>query len=331
MNVLVTGATGFVGGHLIPRLIDEGHMVTCLVRDFKRADALKEKYPVKTVIGDVTIPKSISGISVGIQYVIHLAAIGHTSFVTEESYRKFVGVNEGGTQNLVKEFSRSAELKKFIHFSSTAAMGPIGTTVQNEESKPNPVTPYQKSKNRSEQVITEAYERNHFPGIILRPCMIYGPGGYGEFYKFCRLMKKGVFPKVGLGANLTPLVYVEDVISVTLQALKKGEVGNTYIVASEQSIAMDDLHRYITDAIGTKAPYFFVPVPIALVGAKIIEKTSQILGKEPIVTYRNIKSTVTDRVFDVSKIKREFGYRQSTDFERGIQETIQWYRNENMI
>ena len=330
-TVLVTGATGFVGNHLIARLIKDGYTVRCLVRDKEKAEELKQRYSVELVYGDVTDRQSLKGISKGVSYVFHLAAVGHVSAISEESYRLFTGTNEGGTMNMIKEFRNSDSLRKFVHFSSTAAMGPIGLPVLNECSRPNPVTPYQKSKYRSEKIVLAAAERIGFPAVIVRPCMIYGPGGTGEFYKFCRLMKKGFFPKVGLGENLTPLVYVEDVVSGAVLAALNGKSKEAYILASEKSIPMDEMRNLIMKSIGTKAPYLFVPSPVALLGAKLLEWACSICGKEPIATYRNIKSTVTDRTFDITKAQTELDYRVKKNFEEGIAETIQWYKTQGLI
>lgn len=331
MNVLVTGSTGFVGTYLIPALIKKGYCVTCLVRDEIKGEQIKKKHNVKIIQGDVTKPKTLEGISEGIDYVIHLAAMGHVSAVTEEAYRMFVDVNEGGTKNLINEFHHSKQLKKFIHFSSTAAMGPAMFPILDENTDPNPKTPYQKSKYRSELIISDAFKAFSFPGLILRPCMIYGPGGYGEFHKFCRLMKKGVFPKVGLKKNLTPLVYVEDVVSAAILALEHGSIGEVYLVASETSISMDKLHQLIMKNIGVNAPYIFVPSCVALIGAKICEVLFPILGKEPIVTSMNIRSTIVDRTFCIKKAKKELGYVPKYSFEKGISQTIKWYKTQGRI
>lgn len=331
MNVLVTGGTGFVGGHLVPKLIDKGYNVKCLVRDERKGQFLKNKYNVEIVIGDVTKPETLMGLSDGIEYVVHMAAMGHVNAVTEESFKLFTGINEGGTKNLVEEFSKSDTLKRFVHFSSTAAMGPIGIPILNEESIPNPITPYQKSKNRSEAIVIDAYNNSEFPGVIVRPCMIYGVGGYGEFYKFCNLMKKGVFPKVGFGKNLTPLVHVEDVVQGAILAMEKGKNGQKYILASDTSIEMDEMHRLIMKSIGKKSPYIFVPAWMALSGARFVEWFSPKIGKEPIATYNNIKSTVIDRTFDISKAKKELGYSVKIPFEKGIDETIKWYKKQGRL
>ena len=331
MKVLITGATGFVGGHLVPALIECGYQVKCLVRNEDKARRLKAQFNVETIIGDVTDANSLRGISENIDYVIHLAAMGHVSAVSKDAYNQFIEINEGGTKNLINEFRYSKTLKKFVHFSSTAAMGPIGLLILDEESVPNPVTPYQKSKQRSEQIIFDAFSEFAFPGVVVRPCMIYGAGGYGEFYKFCKLMKKGVFPKVGLGKNLTPLVHVDDVIKGAILAMEKGRDGQVYILASDTSIEMDELHRLIMKNIGKWTPYIFVPTPIAYGVSKIIELISVALGKEPVVTYRNIKSTVVDRTFDVSKAKMELGYKVNVSFSDGIFETINWFKEQSKL
>lgn len=96
MNVLLTGATGFIGSNLLPKLLRHNYNVTCLVRDTKKGERLQSKYDVNIRIGDVTQPKSLVGISKGINYVINLAAMGHVNAITDESYKLFTGINEGG-------------------------------------------------------------------------------------------------------------------------------------------------------------------------------------------------------------------------------------------
>lgn len=330
MRVFVTGATGFVGGHLAPALLSRGYEVTCLARSQEKADRLKVKWPgVDAVIGDITDAESLKQIAPeDYDYVIHLAAMGHVASTSEEDYIKFTSINEGGTKNLIEVFRRNPYLKRFVHISSSAAMGfNPSIPVLNEETPPNPVTPYQKSKRNSEMISIQA-GKDGVPTVIVRPCMIYGPGGYGEFYKFASLMSKGLFPKVGLGKNLTPLVHVEDVVSGLICAMEKGRPGEIYIIASETSIEMDQLRRCIVKSLGVKKPYIYVPGWMALAGAKVLEKLCAALKKEPIVSSQNIRSTIADRTFDITKAKNELGYSPRVSFEAGIQETIDWYRQQ---
>ena len=331
LRIFITGATGFVGSNLLPELTPK-YKVTCLVRNREKGEALKKCFTLDYVIGDITDSESLKSINPEeYDVVIHLAAMGHVSATSEEAFNLFTGINEGGTKNLIEVFSQNKNLRSFIHFSSTAAMGPIEIPILNEESKPNPVTPYQKSKLRSEEYSIGMFKQIGFPTIVIRPCMIYGIGGYGEFHKFCRLMKKGVFPKVGLGKNLTPLVHVKDVVQGTMKAIEYGKPGEVYLITSADSIPMDTMHKYIMKAIGKKGFYPFVPAWVAYAGAKFIEFISGILKKEPIVTYRNIRSTVVDRTFDISKARRELHYEPKIDFESGIKETVDWYKSNNRL
>jgi nucleoside-diphosphate-sugar epimerase len=331
MVVLITGATGFIGGHLVPRLLGKGLEVHCLVRSLEKAECLPFKDDVRFIVGDITDPASLRNLDKDFDYVIHLAAMGHVSASSEASYKQFVKINEQGTKNLIDALRGSFTLKRFIHFSSTAAMGPIGLPVLSEADLPNPVTPYQKSKYRSEQMSMGAYEQNGFPTVIIRPCMVYGPGGKGEFLKFCRLMKAGVFPKVGLGQNLTPIVHVKDVVEATVLSLFNGQPGNVYIIASEQSYPMDDIRKYVMKALNIRRPYIYVPLWAALLSVGLLEGVFQLLGKPPVATRQNLRSTTTNRTFDISKAKKELHYEPRMYLEEGICDTVDWFKKSNLL
>lgn len=332
MKVLVTGGTGFIGTHLVRELIKEGHETAVLVKSKEKGEGLKQRLPVTVIYGDVTKMEEMDRLDEeAYDVVFHLAAVGHVSAASEESYEWFRKINEAGTENLISAFKKSQRLKKFIHFSSTAAMGFLEKSVLNELSVPNPLTPYQKSKFRSEQLPIKAWKESGFPAFVLRPCMVYGPGGYGEFYKFCRLMKKGLFPRVGRKRNLTPLVYVGDVVTASIRSMDAGKPGETYIIASKTSIEMDDLHGLIMKEIGSKSPYLYIPSRLALLGAGGLEAIAGALKKEPVVTRQNIRSTITDRTFDIQKIQKELGFAPQMSFEEGIHNTILWYKEQGRI
>lgn len=331
MKILMTGATGFIGNHLLEKLLEENHNVTCLVRNRNKGDLLVEKYKVNYIVGDIVKVETLCRLEKNYEVIYHLAAFGHVSAASDQAYQKFILTNEEGTKNLIEYFKDSKTLKRFIHFSSTAAMGYVKKSFLDEKAPTNPLTPYQISKNRSEILSLKAHEDFQFPSIIIRPCMVYGVGGYGEFYKFCKLMKKGFFPKVGFGKNLTPLVNVNDVVQAAVNALDSGRIGEIYIIASDTSISMDDLHAIVMKNIAEKGKYFFVPKWVALLGAKFLEVMFLIIGKEPIVTYRNMVSTITDRTFIIEKAKKDLNYIPQISFERGIEEVIQWYKKEGKI
>ncbi len=328
MRVLVTGGTGFIGQYLVRQLLQEGYSVRCLVRDKAQAEALfiPTRY-LEFIPGDLTKPETLVSIADGVDHVFHLAAMGHVSAVSQQAFQQFVAVNVEGTASLMRECGR-AGVGRFIHFSSTAAMGLIKKSIVDETDPPQPRTPYQKSKYESEIVALSLGKDFGVPTLVLRPCMVYGIGGTGEFFKMCRLMRQGIFPKVGSGRNLTPLVHVRDLVQAAMRTIHRGKAGQVYIIASERSLAMDELRKMVMTAWGARACYPYVPVWLMYCAASGFELLGRMAGKAPLATRQNIASTVWDREFSISKAANDLGYAQSVDFEAGINETVAWYKTQ---
>jgi farnesol dehydrogenase len=137
-------------------------------------------------------------------------------------------------------------------------------------------------------------------------------------------MRRGLFPRVGLGANLTPLVHVRDVVQAALRAGERGRPGEVYLVASARSFALAELRRHILRALGVRRPYWYVPTPAMYLGAWCLERLAARRGRAPVVTVRNIANTVYDRVFSIDKARRELGYEPAVDVAEGIAETVKW-------
>jgi nucleoside-diphosphate-sugar epimerase len=328
-KVFVTGGTGFIGSHLVKRLKQDGYQCRCLVREKSHSDFIRE-LGVDFVYGDILDRDSLKGRLEDIDIVFHLAAMGHVSAASKEAYMKFRQVNVNGSINLLEE-AHECQVKKFIHFSSTAAMGLIKTHVIDETTKCQPNTPYQKSKYESELAVLEFYKKYQLPVVIIRPSMVYGTGGKGEFLKWCRLMKKGFWPRIGKGKNLTPLVHVDDVVQATILIGQRGKSGDIYLVTSENSFELDMIRRNVMEALGIKKYYPYVPAYTAKAAAWSLESMAKIFNMTPIVTYRNINSIVTGRVFDISKAKNDTGYQPQVPLQQGIQETVNWYIKNNYL
>ena len=326
MNILVTGGTGFIGRHLVKELISIGSSCRLLIRPTSDTSRLNGIEGIELWKGDLTQPQTLAGIAEGVDYVFHLAAEGHVSAMSEEAFNKFTRVNVDGTKNLLTE-CRGHKLNKFVHFSSTAAMGLIKKKIVNESDTPSPVTPYQKSKLKSEQVALQLNKDFGIPTVVVRPCMIYGINGKGEFYKICQLMRKGMFPRVGLGRNLTPLIHVKDVVQGAVKAAENGIPGEVYLLSSDHSIDLNEMRYFIMEAWGTKSIYPYVPVRFMFFVAWCFELLAKLNGKAPIVNSQNVASTVWDRQFSIEKAKRELGYSPSINFREGILETVNWFKN----
>jgi farnesol dehydrogenase len=136
------------------------------------------------------------------------------------------------------------------------------------------------------------------------------------------LMRRGLFPKLGRGRNLTPLVHVSDVVQGAIKAARKGRPGEVYLLTSAQSIELDKMRELVMAAWGKPAIYPYMPVWAMTAAACVFELWAGLRGTTPIATRRNIASTAWDREFSIDKARRELGYEPAVSFEEGIAEAV---------
>jgi nucleoside-diphosphate-sugar epimerase len=327
MKILVTGGTGFIGGYFVPMLLGQGHQVKLIVRNEEKARKLfgdKCEY----FVGDVSDKDSIKGCCEDVDVVFHLVAKSGNELPTKENFEIFRKINVGGTENIIAE---CGNIKKFIYVSSTAAMGLVKDRPITEKSKCEPYLPYQVTKFEVEELIRKK-RKNGFPGIIVRPTKVYGINERDYSYlTLAKLVKKGMFLKIGSGHNYTSNVYVSDFALSLVKLIDGGVIGETYIVTSEKSIDFIESGRVIADELGVKLRVIRVPAWFMVFAATVEESMFTLIGKTPIVTQRNIQMTLQDRVYDISKAKNEIGYMPEMSMEQGIRTVIKWYREKGLI
>ena len=322
MKILVTGSTGFIGSYFIPMLLHQGHTVKLLVRNEEKARKLFGN-TCDYHIGDITDRSSLKGCCDGIDIVFHLVAKSGNDLPTKENFEIFRKINVEGTENIIAECTN---VKKFIYVSSTAAMGLVKENPISEKSKCNPELPYQVSKYEAENLIRKKCKDN-FPGIIVRPSKVYGVNETNYTYlTLAKLVKKGFFLKIGNGHNYTSNIYVHDFARFLVCLVDNGRIGETYIVSSDKSIDFIESGKIIADELGIQLRVVKISPYIMLMASSILERIFTILGRKPVVTRRNIQMTLQDRVYDVSKVKREVGFTPEVSMEEGIRKVIRWYK-----
>lgn len=330
MKVLVTGATGFIGSHLVKRLIDYGHYVRCLVRETSNLTELKKLTNTEFFGGDVTKKNSLKGVMEDIDVVYHLAALRGHDPPSKKAFHRFRLVNVEGTRNILDECIEK-NINRFIYISSTAVMGVVKVEKIDENTNPDPYTPYQVSKYEAEKLVKKYMQPYGIPAIIIRPSQIYGPGFKGDFLKMAKVINKHFFPKIGRGKNLSPALYIEDLIDALASLTDKGNIGDTYIISSERSYTIDEIYETLKKEVGKRCVYIYIPKWLALSGSYIIEKICLVSGKEPLVTLRNIQSLTTDKVFCIEKAKNDLLFQQRTSLDVGLKKTVQYFKEDNLI
>lgn len=327
MRILVTGGTGFIGGYFVPMLLNAGYTVRLLVRDKDRAYKLygdKCEY----FVGDVADKESIKGCCTDVDIVFHLVAKSGNELPTKENMKVYRDINLNGTKNIIKECQN---VKRFIYVSSSAAMGVVKETPISEKSECKPYLPYQISKYEAEAMIRELC-KNGFPGIIVRPTKVYGINEKDYSYlTLAKLIKKGILPKIGNGKNFTSNIYVSDFANALLKLVVNGNIGETYLLTSEESIGFVEAAKIIADELNVKIRVLKFPAWFMLLAASIEEKFFVLIGKKPIVTKKNIEMTIQDRIYDISKAKEDIGFKPEMTMEKGIRTVIRWYKEKGLI
>lgn len=328
MKYLITGATGFMGPHLLSRLSAAGHSCRCLVRPGSEHKLPKLKN-MEIVHGGITNPASLAGAADGVDCLLHLATLGHMNNFTV-SPDLFRAVNVQGTQNIMEEALR-AGVTHIVHCSSVAAMGICEKIPADETTPCRPHHGYGKSKLEAEQAVSRLVQEKGLPACIVRFSMIYGPGDPRDMLKLTRMAKKRLFPKIGNRPKLTPLIHVQDAVEGLLLAGEKGKPGEIYLITHTQPEPFDKIREIIQEALGIRKRAVYVPEWAALQLASAIEWGFKKRGKNPPISRKNIESILADRSFSIAKAMGELNFMPTVDPVSGIHETVKWYTTHKWV
>lgn len=323
-EILLTGATGFIGQNLAKALVDEGNSIRCLVRKSSDITFLHE-LGADLAFGDVSDAESVRKAIKDIDIVYHLAAIrGEQSCIDYETYRL---VNVEGTKNLL-DASKDENIYKFIYCSSIGVIGWKARPPMDENTPCRPSGKYHMTKLEAEKLVQGYYDNKGLNTTIVRPVITYGNDKSGFILNLAKLIKAGRFRIMGNGNNYVHLVSIENLISGFKLAKEKPiSKGRTYIIADESPITINDLTSIIAGSMNAKLPTFKVPLALAKVAGMGCESAYRLirLGGEPIVTLAKVDLLSKNRFYSISRAKEELGFLPSVKTADGVEDTIRLY------
>jgi nucleoside-diphosphate-sugar epimerase len=326
-SCLVTGATGFVGSHLVRGLLQRGWAVRAVARDPARAGELA-RAGAAVVRGDLDDPASLRGVGDGVEVVLHAAAQLNLPGVSAEQYRR---ANVEGTRRLV-EAVRGAGLKRFVQVSSIAAIGIRATGMIDESYPCRPDIDYGKSKLAVDRYLEELARREGFPAVVVRPPTVYGPGERYNFLSLCRAIASNRFLLVGRGDNRVDFCWVGNLVQVLIAAAERGRPGETYLVADQPTLAFRETTQILSQLLrGQALPPFHLPLPVAHAVALPLAVLGAVLRRPMPLTPKRVRTMSSDQCFDVSKARRDLGYAPEGTFREQARRTIDWYRAQGLI
>ena len=325
MTVLVTGATGFTGGHLAAGLKQCGHTVRALVRPRSlekfRASSLAQ-LGIDAVEGDLTDPESVARAAVGATVVYHIAATYREAGQPDSVYRV---VNVDGTRHVL-DAARRAGATRVVHCSTGGVHGHIEQPPATEDAPLNPGDVYQETKLEAEQLARE-YGRTHpLEVVIARPIGIYGPGDT-RFLKMFRGLARGRFPMLGSGDVFYHLTYIDDLVEgFRLCGEVAGVSGRTYVLAGPRYTTLNELVQLVATELEVEPPRWHWPAWPFWTAGLLCEAICVPLRIEPPLYRRRVDFYTKSRAFDTSRARAELGFAPRVDLREGIHRTAEWYR-----
>lgn len=317
--VLVTGATGFTGGHLALRLRRLGHPVRALARPKAVTDHLKAA-GVELVPGDLRNQDDVLRAAEGVRRIYHIAAVFRTAGHPDSFYHD---VNAGGTEHVLAAARRHG-VERTVHCSTIGVHGDVKEIPCTEDSPFNPGDIYQKTKLKGELAARAAFDAG-LPGVIFRPGGIYGPGDL-RFLKLFRTIHNRTFRMFGSGETLYHTAYVDDLVDgILLCGEHPKALGQTYILAGDGYVTLNELVKEVALALGVPPPSGRLPFWPLWAGATLCEGVCRPLGIDPPLHRRRVDFFVKNRAFSIEKAKRELGYQPKVPLKEGLRRTAAWY------
>jgi len=325
-RVLITGASGFLGYHLVEEALQNNLEVYVAVRKSSNIAHLKHfdiRYTYPNFGDIISLKKELK--EKQYDYIIHAAGV-----TKARSAQEYKTINSDYTYNLAAAAqSAGINLKGFVFISSLAAVGPLDTLtgIITEQTPPHPVTAYGKSKLLAEEKLKSISSLNY---IILRPTAIYGPRDK-DIFIFFKQLKNGIEPYIGNIEQKLSFIYVKDLARVSIKALYNCNQ-NTYNLSDGNFYSRYELAVIAKNVLNLKTVKFHLPVIFVKLIASTAEKISYLSNKAAVINSEKLKELMAVNWFcEIDKAKYDLGYYPLFDLEAGLNETLNWYKTNKWL
>jgi nucleoside-diphosphate-sugar epimerase len=323
--VLVTGASGFLGGRLTEMLAERGETVRILARatsDLRHLSHLQ----IQIVRGDLDDAAALAEAMRGVRVVYHCAACS-TDWAPLATY---LTTNVVGTQNLLDAAVGAGTVERFLHVSTTDVYG--YPRVPCDESAPirNVGLPYNRTKIQGEDEVWKAHREQGLPVTVVRPATIYGPRGKDFVVEIANMLRQGMMLLIDGGRARGGFTYVDNVAQAMMDATASSEtVGRAYNISDGTGVTWRDYTCALADALGYRRPRFSLPFPIAMALGASMEVPFGLLNLDgrPLLTRHAVYLLARDQEYPVARAREDFGFAPQVSFADGMARSAEWVRS----
>lgn len=321
MKIFMTGATGFIGGATARHLVEQGHQLTCLVRDRSKATALADA-GCELVDGDLSSRPRLAEQMAGHDALLHNAALYEVG-IPKERIPVLRKANVEGTANTL-EAALEAGIPRVLYVSTCAVFGNTHREVATEEfQRPDLqfTSVYEETKYEAHQIAKHLIETRNLPCVIAQPAGVYGPEDHSELGSTINQFLDGKLPMVPFPDFGTGLTYVDDIAAGLALILDKGEIGESYIL-NQDNYTMRQTLETVGDLAGRKVPKRAMPTAVLKALRPIGPLVGKIMDQPP--NLAELISSTDGVTFwaDASKAKSELGW-HPRDLRTGMRQTLE--------
>lgn len=328
MKALVTGATGFVGSAVAKRLKQAGYDIRALVRDPSKLQAVGLE-DVETTTGDITDKHAVAKACEGCDIAFSIAGTFREPDLSDTRYRE---VNVDAVRYIL-EGAKAAGIKRVVHCSTVGIHGDIKGLPANEESPIVPDGIYEDTKSEGDRTAREYGNELGLEVVVLRPSPIYGPGDT-RLLKLFKLANKDPMIMLGDGKAGYHLVHIDDLAEAFLSAGKANDAaGEAFIIGGPERPSLNEMITTLRKVLGKVANGKTIRIPAApvLLLGDICEAICRPFGISPPIYRRRVEFFIKNRSYDIAKAQRLLGYEPRVSMLKGLAQTADWYRTQDML
>lgn len=324
--ILVTGATGFLGHHLVPRLQADGYRVRALVRPTSDTTSLQQLGVELACVEDITDGDGLERACQGCRQVVHAGGLFRFWGDPQEFWR----TNVQGTSTVLAA-ATAARVEQFVYISTIVVIGKTPERgMIDEKSVCQPQEPYQRSKLEAEHLVLAAHRETGLGALVLRPGAYYGPWGRYAFNRlFFEEPLRGWRIRINHGRQITFPAFVPDVAEGVVLALRRGQPGEIYNICG-QSLDHNAANEIVSDLAHIGRWRLNIPTAPILALARTWTALSRFTRREPFYPINMVSYVFQDWRVNIEKAKKELGF-EPTPFVEGARQTLEWYWQQGLL